>query len=222
MSVLKKIMPEKIPAFGAIFYNLLPARMFTPHYQMIADEVALRENSVLLDVGTGPGILPIRIAERFPASKIIGIDLSPEMIRIANRHNLKTGNLRNVEFRVMDANALEFRDNTLDMVISTGSLHHWKDPVRILDEIYRCLKPGCVAWIYDGYGNATDEDIKKCIKKLFFGFPSTGLVKRILGIHGFSQGEYGTLVKDMVARSRFKSCTFEKRAIMMRLSFRKG
>lgn len=221
MSVIKKLMPEKIPAFGAVFYNLLPAKIFVPHYKIIAEEIHLKEYGVLLDIGTGPGVLPINIAARFPHSKIIGIDLSDKMIEIANKNKNNKG-LDNVEFRVMDANALKLNDNSLDMVISTGSLHHWKNPVRILNEIYRCLKFGCEAWIYDGYAEAADADIEKHTAKLFCGFPPRGLIRRVLSLHGFSQKEYDTEIKDMVARTKFTTCLFEKHGIMMCLKFRKS
>lgn len=220
--MLKEMMPEKIPALGAIFYNLLPARMFVPHYKIIAQEITLKEKGTLVDIGTGPGILPLEIAKRFPGSKVIGIDLSEKMIEIANKNKVKYGGLTNAEFMVMDANALKFDDSSLDMVISTGSLHHWKHPVKILDEVFRCLKSGCQAWIYDGYGNATDADIQRSIQKLFLGFPPNRLMKRILRLHGFTQQEYDTTIKARVAESRFKTCLFEKRGIMMRLTFQKN
>jgi ubiquinone/menaquinone biosynthesis C-methylase UbiE len=212
---IKKILPEKIPSFAAVFYSALPGKMFLPYHKMIAEEVRVRENGVLLDIGTGPGILPLEIAKRFPNSKIIGIDLSEKMIEIANKNKARNKKLANLEFRVMDANALGFGDSSLDMVISTGSLHHWKRPIKILNEIYRCLKPGCEAWIYDGYGDATGADIDRCIQRLFFGFPPRRLVKRILAVHGFSQHEYDTIIKDTIAETNFKACLFEKRGIMM-------
>ncbi len=214
-------MPERIPALAALFYSWLPARIFLPHYQMIANSISLQENQTLLDVGTGPGMLPIRIAERFPKSKIVGIDLSEKMIEIACKNKARCNAPANVEFKVMDAKTLEFGDNSLDMVVSTGALHHWKKPVLVLNEIRRCLKPGSEAWIYDGYGDAADADIEKSIKKLFCGFPPTRLMKRILGFHGFSQSQYDTIVKSMVRNTSFKTCLFEKCGIMMRLRLRK-
>jgi ubiquinone/menaquinone biosynthesis C-methylase UbiE len=220
MRISEKLLPEKIPAIAAIFYNLFPARMFIPHYQLIAQEVSVPDNAKVLDIGTGPGILPIEIAKRFPAAELIGIDLSEKMIAIANKKKKKSG-LSNVVFTTMNANALTFDDNFLDMVISTGSMHHWKTPEIVLNEVYRCLKPGCEAWIYDGYGDATDADIEQCIRKLFLEFPSNGLVKKILGIHGYSQYEYDTKVKDMISRTLFKTGTFEKRGIMMCVRLRK-
>ncbi len=216
------MMPERIPSFAAVFYSALPGKMFLPYHKTIAEEVRLQTHGVFLDIGTGPGALPLEIAKRFPDSKIIGIDLSEKMIEIANKNKASAGGPENVEFRVMDANALGFGDNSLDMVISTGSFHHWKRPVTIFNEIYRCLKPGAEAWIYDGYGDATDADIDRCIQKLFFGFPPRRLVKRILVMHGFSQDEYDTIIKGVVAGTKFKTCAFEKRGIMMRLRFRKS
>jgi ubiquinone/menaquinone biosynthesis C-methylase UbiE len=121
----------------------------------------------------------------------------------------------------MDAKALEFADNSLDMVISTGSLHHWKDPLRIINEAYRCLKPQGEAWIYDGYAEAADGDIQRSIHKFLGFFPSNGIIRQILSIHGYSQAGYDTMVKDIVAESRFKACFFEKRGVMMRLRMKK-
>jgi SAM-dependent methyltransferase len=42
-----------------------------------------------------------------------------------------------------------------NMIVSTGSLYHWKIPLKVLNEIYRCLRPGGNVWIYDGYAEAT-------------------------------------------------------------------
>ena len=222
MSELKQLMPERIPSFGAVFYDLVPAKIFLPHYRMVAREVSAVAKGAILDIGTGPGILPLEIARLLPATRIIGIDVSEKMIAIARKHNRRRYGLGNVEFRVMNANALAFEDCSLDMVISTGSFHHWKDAAKIFDQIYRCLKAGCEAWIYDGLAEATDQDIDAGIARIGGFFPSRGLARRILRIHGFSQKEYDTVVKNTVAGTRFKTCLFEKCGIMMRMRLRKA
>lgn len=44
---------------------------------------------------------------------------------------------------------MRFQDDTFDMVLSTGMLHMLKNPVQVLQECRRVLKPGAAAWIYD-------------------------------------------------------------------------
>jgi ubiquinone/menaquinone biosynthesis C-methylase UbiE len=222
MVALKDILPERIPAFGAVLYSWLPARMFGPHYRLIANEIDLPEAGVLLDIGTGPGILPIEIAKRYPSARIVGIDLSEKMVAIANSNKAKCAEAGRVEFKVMDANQLAFADDSLDMVVSTGSMHHWRQPVRIINEVYRCLKPGGEAWIYDGYGGATDDDINKSLRRFLGVFPPRVLVKRILTIHGYSVQEYATVVKEMIARTRFATGVFEPCGVMMRIRLHKN
>ncbi len=54
-----------------------------------------------------------------------------------------------VVFRTGDCAALPFAEASMDLVISTVSLHHWDRPQVGLKEIVRVLKPGAQAWIYD-------------------------------------------------------------------------
>jgi len=185
--MIRKMLPEKIPAFAAYFYNAVPAKFFTPHYAIVAGEMDLRPGQTLLDLGTGPGLLPIQIAQRFPGAHVIGIDLSEKMIELAYKHLRDTKyDIRNttLEFKVMDANKLAFGDESIDVIVSTGAFHHWKNPAQIFDEIYRCLKRGGAAFIYDGYAGASDEAIDSGIKRLFWILPTHSMVR---ARHGFEK-----------------------------------
>jgi SAM-dependent methyltransferase len=215
---LKNKMPEKIPSLAAVLYTAVPARMFAAHYAAIAESISVQDGQTLLDVGTGPGLLPILVARRFPNAHIIGIDLSEKMVDIARK---KAAGVANVEFRVMNAAALAFADNSLDMVISTGSMHHWKRPVAVFDEIYRCLRPGAEAWIYDGYGDVSDADIERGFRRLGGWFPPRWLARRILRIHGFTQTEYETTIRETLSQTAFRVCLLEPCGIMMRIRLRK-
>lgn len=221
-SWIKRILPERIPALAAILYSKTVAKMFMPHYQMIADEISLKDGQTLVDIGTGPGWLPIKIAARFPRANVVGIDLSKKMIAIANKNKAKNPSAHDPEFLVANASALPFETNSVDQVVSTCVMHHWKNPVRIFHELYRVLKPGGEAWIYDGYGNASDEAIQKGIGKILLGFPSKGFVRRMMGMHGFTQTEYETVIRDRIAQTPFKTCVLEDCGIMMRVKVKKN
>lgn len=218
VKILRYLQPEKI-SFSAGSYARGAVKFYMPQYGMIAREVSAAAGPALLDIGTGPGVLPLEIGKLIPSARIIGMDISERMIEIAQK-NKKQYAPANVSFGVMDAGALPFKDNALDMIVSTDALHHWKRPVVILNEIYRCLKPGCQTWIYDGFSRASNADIDTYTAGSGI-FALHSLVRLMLAVHGFSQKEYDTTLKDMVAATRFRKCVCEKRGVMMRICLRK-
>jgi ubiquinone/menaquinone biosynthesis C-methylase UbiE len=104
---------------------------------------------ILVDAGCGPGNLALVIAKEYPQLKITGIDVSDQMIELAEK-KLSRGNFNHrVTFRTADVSDLPFENNTIDFVISTLSLHHWVKPENAFQEIYRVLKPGGNLLIFD-------------------------------------------------------------------------
>jgi ubiquinone/menaquinone biosynthesis C-methylase UbiE len=93
----------------------------------------------VLDVctGTGRGVLPI--AES--GCNIVGIDLSSEMLEVANR-KIQEQNIRNISLHKMDATQLEFPDEQFDIAMSSFALHEMDSQLidRVLQEICRVLK----------------------------------------------------------------------------------
>ncbi|MHB1134130.1 MAG: class I SAM-dependent methyltransferase [Chloroflexota bacterium] len=116
-----------------------------PHFRAIrwlaarqtADGVAGRA----LDVGCGPGKLALEMARRSPALTVVGIDLSMEMIQLAEENARQAGEAERVAFQTGSAEQIPFPDASFDVVVSTLSLHHWSDPVAALREIQRVTKP---------------------------------------------------------------------------------
>jgi ubiquinone/menaquinone biosynthesis C-methylase UbiE len=208
---IESFIPERIPAIGAIFYSAIPARRFRKYYRIIADSIPVEEGRIL-DIGTGPGYLPIEIAKKYPSTEAVGIDISERMIEIAEKNSR---DIANVDFVVMDANKLEFDDNYFDFIVSSGSSHHWRNPVRIYNEIYRVLKKGRQAWIYELCPNASKEEVKEV---LFAPYP---LFKFVASLHGIGEAEYQTRIKDIIEASRFLHYTFEKQAVATKVVLRK-
>ncbi len=101
------------------------------------------------DLGCGPGQLVIELARRSPGLHVTGIDLSDEMIDRGQDNARRAGVAARVSFRRGDAQQIPFPDASLHLVVSTLSLHHWSDPVAVLDEIARVLRPGGAFLIFD-------------------------------------------------------------------------
>ncbi len=215
---MRDIFPEAIPMPGAIIYNAIPARILKKPERELAQNIAGSiETGVLVDLGSGTGFLAIEIARRAPKLTVYGIDLSKAMVKIARRH---AQTVKNVQFEFCNAAELLFKDDSIDFIVSTGSLHHWKRPVKVFNECYRVLKNGKEAWIYDGCPDIPKEEAGKVVKK--YGFWRYQVLRRLVRIHGFTRDEYESKIRSILEQTKFKdSYQMEHIDIWMRIVVRK-
>ena len=158
----RSILVERIPGLFASLYEKATRLAIETYYVPVAEEIVANVKSGhILDLGTGPGYLPIEIVKRAPHIRIHGIDLSRRLIETARSNASRAGVAEQLRFEVGDASRLKFNDETFDMVISTGMLHTLKDPVKVLKECNRVLKQGGNAWIYDPARVTSQIDIRK-------------------------------------------------------------
>jgi arsenite methyltransferase len=103
---------------------------------------ALKPGDTVIDLGSGAGFDCFLAAAKVgPEGRVIGVDMTPEMIDAA-RKNAAKGNYRNVEFRLGEIENLPVADKEGDMVISNCVINLSPDKARVFREAYRVLKPG--------------------------------------------------------------------------------
>ncbi|MFC1965061.1 arsenite methyltransferase [Chloroflexota bacterium] len=103
---------------------------------------SLREGETVLDLGSGAGFDCFLAANKVGENgKVIGIDMTPEMIEKATENAWK-GNYTNVEFRLGEIEILPVGDNSVDAVISNCVINLVPDKRRAFGETFRVLKPG--------------------------------------------------------------------------------
>ena len=153
---------ERIPCVLASSYEKATRMVIHSYYSQVAEEISANlSGGIILDIGTGPGYLPIEIAKRSSKVRIIGIDLSRKLVEIARSNAVKAGLSDRLKFQHGNAGRLGFEDSAFDMVISTGMLHSLREPVKVIQEIYRVLKAGKEAWIFDPAKVASQVDRQK-------------------------------------------------------------
>lgn len=117
--------------------SLTQTVLFGPVQRCLVKTLSTRMTpKVVLDVGCGTGRLLDALASVYPGAAVVGIDQSSGMVAAARsaRPQLKLVQAA--------AEALPFRDQAFDLVVSTLSFHHWSDQATAASEIHRVLRPG--------------------------------------------------------------------------------
>lgn len=132
---------------------------FAPIYPQLArcitDKFGISEG-ICVDVGSGPGSLAIAMA-RITRLQVYSLDIQERMTEVALRNIAHAGLSSRVRTVTADVCKMPFDDNSVDLVISRGSMMFWEDRRRAFREIYRILKPGGIAYVGGGFGS---EEIK--------------------------------------------------------------
>jgi ubiquinone/menaquinone biosynthesis C-methylase UbiE len=89
----------------------------------------------VLDIGCGTGRLLAAARAQWPEAKFAGVDPAPQMLSAAQRLNPQA------DFKVAMAESLPIEDQSVDLVLSSLSFHHWADQKKALGEIVRVLRP---------------------------------------------------------------------------------
>ena len=134
---LEKRQVQRAYELYAPVYDFIFDWIFAPGRTAAVKLLALERSDSVLEVGIGTGLnLPL-----YPwACQLTGIDLSQEMLDKAVER-VQTLAMPNVTLKVMDATSLDFGDNEFDKVVATYTISAVPEPVAVLKEMRRVVKP---------------------------------------------------------------------------------
>lgn len=118
-------------------------------------------SGLALEVGPGPGYLGLEWLKSTNETTLKGLDISDDMIALAQRNARDYGLTERVQYVKGDARKMPFDDEYFDAVFTNGSLHEWAHPEDILSEIARVLKTG---------GRYCISDLRRDMNPLIKGF----------------------------------------------------
>lgn len=195
--LMKLIHPEGIPWPGSVFYNAISSStIFMKHYELAAEDILSHcSQGALLDIGTGPARLLLKLHQQSPGMRLVGIDSSAAMIKKAKQNVTEAGLSEFIEIKEGGAGHIPFSDQSFDIVVSTVSMHHWKQPEACLNEIYRVLKDNSFALIYDIVSD-TPKSTMSDIKREFGRLKAT-----MFWLHNFEEPFYTRQNFEAIAQS---------------------
>lgn len=188
--------------FGAVASYLYTVGVKLPDiqrfYRFVVEDLTKSGVEKLLDVGTGPGDIPLMLSRTGKFKRIFAIDPSETMIKIAKRRARSEG-ISNIVFGIGSSRHIPF-DKKFDLIFASISYHHWEEKVYSMKHISHFLRAGGEIRLYEFNG-----DRKTFMMKLFA--PTHVLKKKEL--YEVAE-EAGLKVKGIIEAGRFVRVSLSK------------
>lgn len=217
--ILKQLLSEGVEGYFAIKYAEFArnSEEMQNEYRRLAEKVvSLFEGGKLLEIGPGPAYVSIEIAKRLPKVEIIGLEISDTMIEIAKKNAKEHEVSEKITLKKGDASKMPLEDSEFDFVITSGSLHHWKKPTQVVNEIYRVLRPGCRALVSDLMKDAPKEKVDDFANKIDSKLMRWGLK------HSFKESYTARQIEQMIKSTHFREIEITEEEISMGIILRKS
>ncbi len=189
---------QGIPPIATHIYKFLAVRVISKLHELVAEEVAelIGSRSYVVDVGCGTGSSLSKLGRLCGLNHyLVGLDISRAMVKIARSELSKLDRIFDIVLG--DAHELPFRDSSISIIVSTGTLHHLPKPRKFFLECLRILKVGGKALIYEFSSDASPTELLSTAKE--FKKPAP-LLKLLSKLHGIPRKKFlsGWLSRELV------------------------
>jgi len=210
---------SKRKPFTLPWFNELRYKRYNLYYDYLKDDIefAYHSGEEVLEIGCGIGTDLAEFARN--GAVVTGVDLGEDQVRLT-KLNFEIQKLPYKELRQANAENLPFPDNSFDLVVSLGVLHHTPNTEKALEEVYRVMKPDGKAIIIF-YARGWKHYIKRCFiagilkgRWLAYGFDWQKVYNEASEVHGFAP-KTGVYTKWQLKRmfKKFPTKQFIKRRL---------
>jgi ubiquinone/menaquinone biosynthesis C-methylase UbiE len=179
----------------------------------------IKEGADVLEVAPGPGYLSIELA-KLGRYSIVGLDVSKTFVKIATE-KARSANA-SVAFRQGDAAYMPLSDSSFDFVVCTSAFKNFPEPVKVMNEIFRVLKPTGEAVIIDLRTDSPKEEIDEYVDSLNLSKTSSFVTKLIFKQSLLKSAHTRNELLDYAARSNFGSCEIREEGLEIEIWLRKS
>jgi len=123
-----------------------------------------RELQTVLDIGSGPGDVPIRLARAEPFAHVTAVDASDVMVALAEKVVATAGLTSRIHCVLGRIPGLRFCGTHFDAIVSKDLLHHLPDPMVLWEEVQRLSQAGTLVYVMDLFRPATPEVARQIVE----------------------------------------------------------
>lgn len=139
--IIRKIYKFPIPAFATRLIDNPIRRRLIQKPELIAERMQLKPGMIVVEIGPGKGSYTKAVAEKIqPNGKVFAIDIQEPIINRLKK-KIKKENIQNIIPKIDDAYNLSFEEESVDRIFAITCLPEIPDPIRVLREFKRILKP---------------------------------------------------------------------------------
>jgi|WetSurMetagenome_2_1015567.scaffolds.fasta_scaffold00267_23 ubiquinone/menaquinone biosynthesis C-methylase UbiE len=169
-------------------------------------------HGIALEAGSGPGYMGLEWLGRTCGTSLVGLDMSQNMIEIANGHAREFDLSRRAEYFLGSVETMPFENERFDAVFTSRSLHEWDRPREVLSDFWRVLKPGGTVYI---------SDLRRDLSRPAINFLERRMTSQTVldGLRASIAASYtAPEVADMLAGTKLAGCTVEELPFGLRVT----
>lgn len=130
----------------------------------VADFLALPcGDGTILDVGTGTAQIPIELCRNHPTCRVVAVDLAEHMLALGRLNVARAGFAERITLEKIDAKSLPYADGTFAAVMSNSIVHHIPEPLTVLREMVRVVRPGGTLFVRDLLRPVDDAQVRHLV-----------------------------------------------------------
>jgi ubiquinone/menaquinone biosynthesis C-methylase UbiE len=201
---------------ASLYYEGYWQQQLKPAQDLLVDWASPKSGDRVLDIACGTGLVSFRMRELVgKQGYVLGTDLSDKMIEQSSeraRDRFETG----IEFKQMDAEALQVPDESFDLVLCALGLMYFPEPIQALKEMYRSLRSGgrMVAAVWGrreqcGWSSIfqiVDQHVSSEVCPMFFQLGNPGMLEMSMARAGFEKIRIHSISSTLVYQSAEEAC----------------
>jgi ubiquinone/menaquinone biosynthesis C-methylase UbiE len=174
--------------------------------------------SRVLEVAPGPGYFAVELA-KLGTYRIVGLDISESLLRIAADNATKAG--VDVEFRHGNASSMPFDSDSFDFIYCRAAFKNFSEPVRAINEMYRVLRPGGKAVIFDLRKDTSIGEINAAVDEMRLGRINSALTRWIFKHMLLKRAYLSNEFSQMASETPFGRCEIKPVSIGLEVTLQK-